>query len=130
MPKGGMITIETADVELDQVYSRSHAPLVPASYVLPTIADTGVGIDAATQKRVFEPFFTTKEVGKGTGLGLSTVYGIVKQSDGYIWVYSEVGQGTAFKVYCRNLLEGIRLGTIAMHEPPRGHESVLIVEDE
>src|SRR4029077_4333861 len=135
MPSGGKLTIETSNVTLDEEYARFHAPLRSGDYVMLAISDTGAGMDAETQSHIFEPFFTTKGP-KGTGLGLSTVYGIIKQSGGYIWVYSELGKGTTFKIYLPRVpYPGERVAPAAAtavetHKAEPGTETVLLVEDE
>ncbi len=134
MPSGGKLTIETANVSLDEEYARFHAPLRPGNYVMLAISDTGAGMDSETQSHIFEPFFTTKGP-KGTGLGLSTVYGIIKQSGGYIWVNSEVGKGTSFKIYFPRV-EELRPARVPLAIPAEtvpvepGTETILLVEDE
>jgi two-component system cell cycle sensor histidine kinase/response regulator CckA len=132
MPRGGKLTIETADVELDQAYADRHLEVASGPYVLLTVSDTGVGMDRATRERAFEPFFTTKSATQGTGLGLSTAYGIVKQSGGTIWLYSEPGEGTVFKVYLPRA-DGHPRPLAPSTRPPstyRGDETVLLVEDD
>jgi PAS domain S-box-containing protein len=132
MPKGGKLTIETTNVGLDKEYARKHISVKPGSYVMLSISDTGIGMAPEVKGRIFEPFFTTKEKGKGTGLGLSTVYGIIKQSGGDIWVYSEPSQGTTFKIYFPRVDEPLdEVGKKGVEgELPRGNETILLVEDE
>jgi len=132
MPEGGTLHIETSNADLDDAYTKSHPPVQPGRYVMLAVSDTGTGIEKSVLPRIFDPFFTTKDVGKGTGLGLSIVYGIVKQSGGYIWVYSEPGHGTTFKLY-------FPVVAVAAESPvkpsetafrPAEGQTVLVVEDE
>jgi two-component system cell cycle sensor histidine kinase/response regulator CckA len=132
MPGGGRIIIETGNAELDESYSQMHISVMPGPYVRLVVSDTGTGMNEETREHMFEPFFTTKKEGKGTGLGLSMVYGIVKQSGGNIWVYSEPGRGTAFKIYLPRVFEKAEKVTEELpDESPRGGtETVLVLEDE
>ncbi len=132
MPKGGKLTIETKNVELDQSYIQKHGEVKAGSYVMLSISDTGIGIDKETMQHIFEPFFTTKGKGEGTGLGLSTVYGIVKQNNGYIWVYSEPGEGAVFKIYFP--ITSKKAGDVEVEkissEELIGNETILLAEDD
>jgi signal transduction histidine kinase len=131
MPRGGRLTVQTANAELDRNYCDQHPGVKPGPYVMISVSDTGIGMDTPTQARVFQPFFTTKEPGKGTGLGLSTVDTIIKQHGGHVGLYSEIGRGTVFKVYLPRAapLEDVSSSEAVRAMMPRGTETVLVVED-
>jgi CheY-like chemotaxis protein len=131
MPTGGRLTIETTQVDLDDTYARMHWPATPGQFAMLAVSDNGVGMDEPTRARIFEPFFTTKEPGKGTGLGLATVYGIVQQSGGFIWVYSEPGSGATFKIYLPLVDQeaGLNEYPATARAGLRGMETVLLAED-
>jgi CheY-like chemotaxis protein len=132
MPKGGNLTVETKNVYLDEDFAAKHVPTQPGSYVLLSVNDTGIGMNAETQKNIFEPFYTTKKIGEGTGLGLATVYGIIKQSDGYIWADSEVDKGSTFYIYLppANAESETKEIQEVSDESAYGAERILLVEDE
>jgi two-component system cell cycle sensor histidine kinase/response regulator CckA len=132
MPSGGRITIETSNVQVDETYVKTHMGVKPGEFVMVAVSDTGHGMDSATRQKIFEPFFTTKQQRKGTGLGLATVYGMVKQSGGDIWVYSEPGQGSTFKLYFPRVAEPVSTGSVAESALSRQvcSETVMLVEDE
>jgi CheY-like chemotaxis protein len=133
MPRGGKLIIETGVFDFDEGFAREHPPMTAGRYVMLAMSDNGTGMDEATRSRIFEPFFTTKEIGKGSGLGLATAYGIIKQSGGHVWVYSEPGHGTTFKIYLPSAEEKLN-GRVESHEETlpasRGGVTILLVEDD
>jgi two-component system, cell cycle sensor histidine kinase and response regulator CckA len=132
MPNGGKVTVETENIEVDDVYARQHGHIFAGPFVMLTVSDSGSGMDAETQSHIFEPFFTTKERGKGTGLGLATVYGVIKQSGGFIWVYSEPGHGASFKILLPRVDESVQSApeNVNSQRSGSGSETVLVVEDD
>jgi signal transduction histidine kinase/FixJ family two-component response regulator len=130
MPRGGRLTLETAELDVDQEFARHHVDFLEGRYVMLAVTDTGVGMERDVQAHIFEPFFTTKGPGQGTGLGLATVYGIVKQSGGHVWFYSEPGQGTCFKIYFPAVREAVAARALVPQDASDGHETILLVEDE
>ncbi len=131
MPDGGTITIETQEVELDEDYCKTHAEVTPGTFIVLCITDTGKGMTPEVMEKIFDPFFTTKKKGAGTGLGLSTVYGIVKQHKGHIYVYSELGSGTIFKIYFREIKKvAEESSTKKFPAMESGTETILVVDDE
>jgi CheY-like chemotaxis protein len=130
MPQGGRLTIEASNVEIDEPYREQHPAAMPGRYVMLVVTDTGCGMDRETQLRIFDPFFTTQELGKGTGMGLATVCGIVKQGGGYIWVYSEIAQGSVFKVYLPRIEQAAQPDKREGEEKIcSGSEIILLAED-
>jgi len=130
MPNGGTMLIETSNITLEEDYNAAHPQVQPGAYVMLAVTDTGEGMSPDVQARLFEPFFTTKELGKGTGLGLATVYGMVKRSGGWIWVYSEPKHGTTFKIYLPRTDKALTPAAPSLPVGARGNETILIVEDQ